>query len=283
MLDTTHLMADGRELAVVELGAPDGTPTVFFHGAPSSRLALTLLDDELAAVGVRVIAPDRPGFGGSTPQPGRRLEDAAADVAQVADALGLATFAVAGHSSGGPYAVAAAAQLTHRVSAALVVAGATDMSWPPAWVDYVDLEAELMRCPDVDAAVALATERLGADGGGFLEASGFAMPAPDLALLDDPVAGTAEFADIIEAFRQGVVGYAVDVFIQGRRWAFDPASITAPVRVVHGELDTLVPRAHSEHTASLIPGATLEIRPGQGHLSIIREFPTLFAPGPARP
>jgi pimeloyl-ACP methyl ester carboxylesterase len=173
--------------------------------------------------------------------------------------------------------VAAAAQLPDRVTGAVVVAGVTDMAWPGAWDGYVDLEAELMRAPDLAAAVALATERLGADGGGFLEDSGFDMPAPDLALLDEPEAGAAEFTDLIEAFRQGVDGYARDVFIQGLPWAFDPGAVTAPVHVVHGELDTLLPVAHSRHTADLVPGATLTVLPGHGHLSIIREFPALFA------
>jgi pimeloyl-ACP methyl ester carboxylesterase len=78
-----------------------------------------------------------------------------------------------------------------------------------------------------------------------------------------------------EAFRQGVAGYAQDILIQGRPWPFDPGSIAVPVHVVHGELDTVLPLAHSRHTSELIPGSTLHLLPGHGHFTILGELPTM--------
>jgi pimeloyl-ACP methyl ester carboxylesterase len=175
---------------------------------------------------------------------------------------------VAGHSSGGPYAVACAAALPDRVRAGVVVAGVTDMTWPAAWDGYIEDEARLMRMPDEGAAVAWCAERFGADGAGFLEAP-FAFPEPDVALLADERLGKA----LSEALRQGVAGYAQDVYVQGRPWPFDPRRISVPVDVVHGELDTLLPMAHSRHTAELIPGSTFRAYPGHGHLTIVAELP----------
>ena len=277
MDDRTFDRPEGRTVAYTDLGAADGRPVLFFHGAPSSRLALTAIDAALATAGVRVLAPDRPGFGGSTRLPGRTIATAVDDAAALADHLGLDRVAVAGHSSGGPYAVAAAALLGDRITAAVVAAGVTDMSWAGARDGYVEVELDLMDQPDEDAATAEAARRFGADGGGFLGDSGFAMPAPDLALLDDPDEGGDQFTDIIEAFRQGVAGYAQDVWLTGRPWSIDPGTITVPTRVLHGELDDLVPMAHSRHTADLIPGAALEVLPGTGHLSAIHAFPAAFA------
>jgi pimeloyl-ACP methyl ester carboxylesterase len=54
---------------------------------------------------------DRPGYGGSTPQPDRTVADAAADVAALADQLQVGRFAVWGASGGGPHALACAALL----------------------------------------------------------------------------------------------------------------------------------------------------------------------------
>lgn len=71
------------------------------------------------------------------------------------------------------------------------------------------------------------------------------------------------------------------MWLTGRPWSIDPGTITAPTRVLHGELDDLVPIAHSRHTAHLIPGATLEVIPGAGHLSAIHAFPAAFAALPA--
>lgn len=276
MKDLLIDLGGGRQCAYTDIGRPDGACLFFFHGAPMSRLHLVTLDDEFAARGLRVVSPDRPGYGRSSPQPGRAMTDWPKDVEALADALGIERFMVAGHSSGGPYAVACCALLPRRVLAGAVVAGVTDMGWPEAWNGYIESEAELMREPDERAALAWCIERYGPDGSGFLSDS-FPLPAPDAARLGDPDFERALSSSVVEAFRQGVIGYAQDCYIQGRSWAFDPARIGVPVVVVHGELDTLIPMEHSRHTAASIPGSSFRTLPGHGHLTIISELPSLAA------
>ena len=270
MKDSQVRVAGRRQLAYTDLGDPDGACAFFFHGAPMSRLHLVGLDDAFAARGVRVVSPDRPGYGRSSTQRGRTLVDWSADVAALADALGIERFLVAGHSSGGPYAVACAAELHERVLGGVVLAGVTDMGWPGAWDGYLEEEARLMRLPDEEAAAAACAERFGADGGRFFEQP-FEFPEPDLPILADPDLQQA----LGEALRQGIGGYAQDVFVQGRPWTFDSHRISAPIEVVHGELDHVVPAAHSRHTAELVPTATLRTLPGHGHLTVVAELPAL--------
>src|SRR5262245_12264798 len=128
MRDDSITLRDRRTLAYTDIGAAhrDAPVVVYFHGAPTSRLDLVAADDALAAAGVRVLSPDRPGYGGSSPDPGRTMLDHVDDVAALADRLGVRSFTVVGLSSGGPYAVAAAAHLPSRVERAVVVAGVTD-------------------------------------------------------------------------------------------------------------------------------------------------------------
>ena len=115
-------LADGRALAYAEWGAPDGFPVFGFHGSPGSRR--THLGEEAPrSADVRLILPDRPGFGLSDPQPGRALLDWPRDVAALADHLGVDRFAVYGFSGGGPYALACAWAMPERVTAAAVVGG----------------------------------------------------------------------------------------------------------------------------------------------------------------
>lgn len=246
----------------------------FFHGAPMSRLHLVGMEEQFAAQGLRVVSPDRPGYGRSSPQPGRSLGDWPADVAALADALGVDRFLVAGHSSGGPYAVVCAALLGERVRGGVVLAGVTDMAWPGAWDGYLEgrKEIQIMRLPDERAAIATCAEHFGADGSGFL-AEQFDLPQPDTALLADEAVEQALTATLAEAFRQGVTGYAQDVYLEGRGWHFDPSRISAPIAVLHGELDTLVPMAHSRHTAEVISSSTFRALPGHGHLTILSELP----------
>ena len=277
MQDQQITLGDGRSLAYTDIGDPSGAPLMFFHGAPISRLHLAYLEQVFRAQRIRVLSPERPGYGRSSPLPGRTLADWPGDVEALADALGIDRFMVAGHSSGGPYAVASAAMLPERVAALIVLAGVTDMGWSGAWAGFSAMESRIMRCKDERAAMAWCVETLGDDGSRFGSVSDFEFAEPDAALFAEPDAGPAIGRAVEEAFRQGIVGYAQDAFVQGRPWNFDPGRITSPARILHGALDHAVPLAHSRHTADIIRGALLQVMPGHGHMTTLAELPAVAA------
>jgi pimeloyl-ACP methyl ester carboxylesterase len=212
VIDTVLTLPDGRSLAYTDCGEPADPLVVYFHGAPTSRLDLVGAEESFRAFGVRVVSPDRPGYGGSSPQAGRGFSDWAPDVAALADHLGAERFAVMGLSSGGSYAVACAALLPERIVSAGVVAGVTDMGWPGAWEGYEQSEATLMRIGDEAAAVRWCEEHYGPDGSRFFESVG-EMAAADTALLEDEAIANAFFTTVSEAFHQGVGGFAQDITV----------------------------------------------------------------------
>lgn len=277
MRDAQVGVADGRTLAYTDIGEAHWPCLVFFGGAPTSRLRIGYLEDAFRRQGVRVVSPDRPGYGRSSPKPRRSMADWPLDVAALANALTLDRFMVAGHSSGGPYAVACAALLPERVSAGLILSGVTDLQWPGAWEGYIETERQLMRIDNEEQAIAWCIERFGEDGTGFFAAMDFKLSEPDETFLADRQIAAALGPARAEAFRQGVIGYAQDVVVQARPWPFDPSRIRVPTHVVHGALDLVLPVAHSRHTAELIPGATLTVLPRHGHFTILSELPTLAA------
>ncbi|MEW6094629.1 MAG: alpha/beta hydrolase, partial [Chloroflexota bacterium] len=124
---TVFTLLNGQTLGYAEYGDLRGKPVFFFHGTPGSRF-FRPYDEITARLGVRLICVERPGYGESTFQPGRRILDWPNDIAQLADALGLEKFAVAGHSGGGPYVEACAYALPDRVTAAAVLCGAGPMN-----------------------------------------------------------------------------------------------------------------------------------------------------------
>lgn len=222
-----------------------------------------------------MVSPDRPSYGGSSPDRGRSIESWPADVKALADVLNIDRFMVAGHSSGGPYALACAALLPERVAASVILGGVTDTAWHKAGEGYPATEWELMQMADEDAVKDWCVTHFGSDGSRFLAASNILFPEPDERLYEDATIAPLLAAARAEAFRQGVSGYVQDVFLQGRPWTFDPKSITAPTHILHGELDTIVPLAHSKHTSELVPGSTLRVLRGHGHFTILAELPTL--------
>ena len=149
---TVHL-ADGRALAWTEAGEHSGSPVFSFHGLPGSRFQRHPDGGIARSRGLRLIHVERPGFGLSSPRPGRTLAEWPRDVAALADALGIGRFAVLGISGGGPFALACASLLPERVSACVTLGGVTDMGWPGAWDGYSEIERHLMRLSEEEAIV----------------------------------------------------------------------------------------------------------------------------------
>ena len=134
---------DGRMLTYA-VGRPRRLPRLFstrrsLHGAPGSRLLRHYDESAYAEVGARVITYDRPGYGGSDRCRGRRAVDCVADVAAIADRLGVERFAVFGGSVGGPHSLAVAARLPERVTRATCAVGVVPFDTPDFdWFEGMD-------------------------------------------------------------------------------------------------------------------------------------------------
>ena len=141
-------LADGRTLHAYDTrpdgiagspGPPGSAVAVFWlHGSPNIGSPPEPLFAAAEANGLRWVSYDRPGYGGSGRHDGRTVASAAADVAAIADALGIGRFAVLGHSGGGPHALACAALLPERAIAAVSVSGpapfdADGLDWFAGW------------------------------------------------------------------------------------------------------------------------------------------------------
>jgi pimeloyl-ACP methyl ester carboxylesterase len=272
MPNSHTLKVGGRDVGYVDYGPRDGTPVLWCHGGPGSRLEPAALAPAAAGAGFRLIGIDRPGYGRSTPRPGRSIGDWVADGLAVADALDVERFVAVGCSTGGAYSLSLAAGAPQRVAAVIACCALTDMRWQDGKAMMAGpATARLWSASDREAAIAAATDVLGADGSKMLTQAqtGAPMPAADLALMQD----SAWMAGMLEAMREmftfGTQGYADDRIADGVGWgSFDVARIRCPVVVLHGEEDNVVPVAHARHTAAIVPGATLRIVPALGHMSI---------------
>jgi pimeloyl-ACP methyl ester carboxylesterase len=271
-VDAALTMSDGREVGYADLGPADGTPVLWCHGGPGSRLEPLQVVDAATAAGFRLVGVDRPGYGLSTPEPGRSIADWVPDGLAVLDALGIERAVVVGISTGGAYALATAAIAPDRVRGVVACCAMTDMRWPEGRASMAATVASVWDVPDRDAAIALVADAIGADGSKMLSPPADAPPLPpaDLAHLADPTHATAFATSFGQAFAQGVVGYVDDRLADGVGWvSFDVAAVAAPTIVLHGADDSIVKVLQAQHTAELVPGARLEVVDGLGHLSIV--------------
>ncbi|GAA2388846.1 hypothetical protein GCM10010420_10370 [Streptomyces glaucosporus] len=204
----------GRLLGWAEWGPEDGVPVLFSPGAGTSR-HLGFGSGAVTALGVRLIALDRPGLGASTPSPGRTFAGFAEDVRVFAAARGLGRPAMVGNSQGAPFALACAARGV--VGALAVVSGADEIA-DPRFADA--LPDGLRRLVGTAVADPAAAERILA---GFTPRAMADMvlagsPECDLAVYRHPAFAAAWRRALEEGFAQGPEGYARDTALVMGRW-----------------------------------------------------------------
>jgi pimeloyl-ACP methyl ester carboxylesterase len=186
----------------------------------------------------------------------------------VADHLGIHRFFAVGVSTGGAYALALAASST-RALGVIACCAVSDMRWSEGKAMMPGTVA-IWNAKSREEAIHLAEEQFGPDGSKLTSATAeFAFPAADLAFLMNPAWAEGAAASTQVSFAQGVAGYVDDRVADGRGWgSINLDAIRCPVTVLHGEADPIVPVAHGHQTASIVPGARLELQPEQGHFSI---------------
>lgn len=267
--------ADGRRLHVLERGAEGGLAVIVHHGTPGAGL---LMDEHVALAadrGARLIGYDRPGYGGSDPDPGRTVASCARDVEAIADALGIERFVTWGVSGGGPHALACAALLPDRVAAAATLA-----SVGPDRADGLDFLAgmgednvvEFGRAREGRASLepflaAMAPELLAASPEQVGEMLQSILGEPDRAVYHG---GVAEYfvATLRDGLAPGIDGWVDDDLAFVAPWGFDLAGIRVPVLLLQGEQDLMVPPQHGRWLAGRIPGVDARILAGDGHLTL---------------
>lgn len=272
---------DGRVITVEVVGDRDARPVLLCHGLADSRLAAQPLEQAARALGLCIIAPDRPGIGGTDRRHLSKLADWAEDATDVLDALHIDVAALLGVSGGGPFAAACAARTPDRVRSLMLVAPLGLPGWPTNGMAPGERLSLMLasRAPEfggwsLDRLAALARRRPDL----FLRLAATAQPDADRRALQEPGVREAFLTSYAEAFRGGSWGVAQDLRVLTRPWGFDLGAIKAPTLVHQGDADTTVPPQHARLYAEAIPGAQLQMHPGEGHFSIFNHSAELLAP-----
>ena len=266
-------LRDGRSLAWTEYGDPSGKPVLYFHGFPGSRLEPALGADDLARTGARLIAIDRPGFGGSTFQPGRRLLDWPNDVASFADSLALDRFACMGVSGGGPYVLACALRLGERLTRAAVVCGVGPLDTPDGSRGMMRTNRLLFGAARysktaVGLIFALMARGLRRDPAAALRRTARSLPEPDRAVLERPDARESFALSTLESLRPGTRGAGLEAQLYARPWGFRLEDVLAEIDLYQGELDVNVAPSMGRYQASTLPHCKAHFFPTDGHFSL---------------
>lgn len=274
--DAVMTLADGRRLAWREAGDPRGAPVLALHGLPGSRLKFDTASGHAKDLGLRLISPDRWGYGETDAHRAPTLRAFAADMAALADHLGIETFSVLGVSGGGPYAAALAACLPERVVATALVApvgplfGQAGLAIDPfhrfsfgpfarsrrfKHATFRAFRVVMLSMPRAAMAIAMAR-----------------VPAVDRAVLRSHGVGERLSRTFVEGLRRGPHGPIIDMQLFGRDWDIPFADARGQARIWLGGKDRHVPISAAGRLATLLPNCDVHSMPDEGHLWIALNY-----------
>lgn len=267
-------LTDSRTLCYAEYGEATGRPLIYFHGMPASRLEAALFDQTAGNLALRVIAPDRPGFGQSSFQPNREIIDTIEDIRQLSEQLQLKRFYVLALSGGCPYALACSWGLPERIIQTVVVAGLGEFAksrhagnMPGFAKMTLRTTARFPRTIQRFYGTVVASLVKGnATLLHWLLGSGSCQP--DRAIWRNKEIADLFAASLQEAFARTGRGPAHELTLISKPWGFRPEDIRIPVHFWHGEQDNSVPAGMSREHHAKISGSRLAILPQEGHLSL---------------
>jgi pimeloyl-ACP methyl ester carboxylesterase len=267
-------LPDGRRLGYAEHGDPVGMPLIYVHGWPGSRFQGLRLDVAARARGVRVIAPERPGYGLSEAQPGRGLLDWPRDVVALADALGIGRFAVCGASGGGPFALACAVAIPERLTGVAIANGLAPFDAPGVLVGYrrsrrLAAQALVLVPGALRLCLSIVAWRARRDPRAFLAGAARRLPPVDRAIVSQPVPRAIAVQDILAALHDGGRAAAREARLLSRAWSFRVEDIGMPIQLWYGGADTLVAPAMGHYLASAIRRSEPHYLPDEGHYLMI--------------
>lgn len=259
------VLPDGRTIRSFETGPVDAEAAIVWHpGTPHTGRPPAPLVAHAERLGLRLVSIARPGFGGSTPHPGRTVASAARDALAVLDAAGATRAIAAGYSGGGPHALALGALAPDLVGAVVAVASPAPFEGDTGvdgagWFAGMRAPGGLLAARDGRAARLDYAEHEVFDPEQFLPV--------DWAALEGEWGAVGEDAQAAAAY--GPDGAVDDDVAFVNDWDVELAEVSAPVLLVHGTADRVIPFGHAERIAAALPRHELHARVGDGHVAVL--------------
>jgi len=276
---------DGRTLAYLEVGDPQGPLVIHNHSGPSSRFEARLLAGAASKNRLRLVCVERPGMGQSSRQKTRSYSGWADDMVTIANALGYRAFGVTGWSEGGPWALAAAAyidpaRLRHISSIAGGSYGTFGNNWAAQYLSKIDAFGGALALrfrPGfrlMYASLGLTAEYF---RNSFVKQLRKSVNDYDRQILLRPQVATTFGDACAECFAHGSDGLVRDAELLYRSWAFDVSTIDRRVHMWQGLDDRLVPDPINKAVADRMPGSVWHPVEGAGHFVAVGSGDDIFA------
>lgn len=270
------ILADGRQLGYAEYGLSGGVPVLFCHGAPGSRLSIfPEMSQAAAARGIRLIAPDRPGYGLSTFKQSHSLLDWTSDARELLAHLNIQGCKLIGFSMGSLSGFACAYALPEQIDHVAMVGAAAPMHIEGVLDGLSASGHDLFALARNDiSAFGAVINSMAVDADTVFAAMAATMSLPDQQILSERrPAFINDFSAIVAAGAEGVVN---DLALAANQWGFSPADIRCPVDLWVGSADTNTPPAMTHYLASVLPKNRVFELAGAGHCCLYTHWAAIL-------
>ncbi|MDH3688653.1 MAG: alpha/beta hydrolase [Gammaproteobacteria bacterium] len=264
-------LSDNKKLCYAEYGNPVGKPIFLLHGNPGSRLSWGLIPGSPFLPDIRIIAPDRPGYGSTDFKP-NALQRWPKDMSELADHLSIDRFSLFAPSGGGPYVLACAWSIPDRLNS-IGIFGSVGPNVPEATHGAIKSLKLLWRLsnplfPLIKLQMKMTARYAKKNPDKLAEK----MKDLELSEYDKKIFKRREIKNIFKidfpiAYQQDGIGSAYDTTIPAK-WPIPLEKIESKIYVWHAEEDILVGNM-SKYIASKLPNAALISIPKAGHLWIL--------------
>ncbi len=279
-VDRTLILGDGRTLGWATYGDPAGSPVVAVHGSPDSRIIWRLVHEAALAQGLAIVAPDRPGFGLSTPQPGRSILDWVADLDALTGHLGIGRYSLLAISGGSPYALAAAWAHPDRVRhlglfsviAPLAAPGVTRGANLPVRATFFAAERLPFLLKPAAAAMVRTTRRSPEKAARRMVKT---RPPADRAIIERPEVMAVLMDNLPNQFADPA-SIALEMRNAARPWGFELSDVTVPATIWQGGLDDVHTPAMARYLDAQLPRSTLVFEPGYATFNFLDDLDRLM-------
>jgi len=279
-------LADGRTLGYGLYGASDGPLVVVLDG-PGSRGLGRAMASPAVQLGIKLLAPDRPGFGCSSPARDCAIAAISTDLLALVDHLGFRRFGLVAQSGGTPYALAVAAAAGDRVTGLAFVGGMAPLDEPHALQDVgrpMRIAFTLARrAPWVVRPILNRLARQTAkDPEAAARMYAAKMPPDDRRVLADPTLWAIHAKSSAEiASRPAALALEVRMLV--RPWNVNWDRISAPAALWVGELDRTHPPSMSRRLATLLGNAPVTLVAGAATFAMLPCYPDALRHAAALP
>jgi len=258
-------------MGYAEYGSPNGFPVYLFHGNPGSRLCWGFMPGSPFLPSIRIIAPDRPGYG-LTELKTKALEKWPYDIIELADHLGINKFSVFAPSGGGPYALACAWKIPDRL-ASVGIFGSVGPNVPEATTGVIRSLKLLWKISNPLYGLVKLQMRIMAylfrknPVKFLLRLRDLELSEWDKQVFDRPEIQNLFIRDLAEAYKQNGVGSAYDTTIPAN-WPIPLDQIEMKVHVWQTKPDGLTGNM-AGYISEQLPYSELRVIPNAGHLWIL--------------